>query len=230
MLRGAGSLDGMSKVLRVLGFGGRILPLDLRTRTALQLPSEVLSAHIAEGTGSLRGLALILHANADFRQALSATGNALAREAPQLLWLVIAIQSSNTTQAIICWSASSTRPRILSLICDRDRLFESDAETLSALASAVGESDLLTHSRWLDILGREAITRRFFRTLDTTVSELANSVVGEIARKHRRELALLYISRLIFLSFLETKGWLDGDFGFLTNGFSDSIVAGGNYQ
>lgn len=220
----------MSEVLRVLGFRGRILPLDARTRVALQLPAEVLSARIAQGTGSLRGLALILDASADFRQTLAATGNALAKQAPQLLWLVIAIQSPNTTQAIVCWSAGSARPRILSLICDRDRLFESDAETLSALASAVSESDLLTHSRWLDILGREAITRRFFRTLQATVSELATSSTGDIPLKHRRELALVYVSRLIFLSFLETKGWLDGDFGFLANGFSNCIVAGGKYQ
>ena len=38
----------------------------------------------------------------------------------------------------------------------------------------------------------------------------------------RHELALLHVSRLLFLSFLETKGWLNGDRRFLANGF-DSL-------
>jgi hypothetical protein len=38
------------------------------------------------------------------------------------------------------------------------------------------------------------------------------------------------VSRLIFLSFLETKGWLDGDFAFLTNGFGRCMEEGGRYQ
>jgi hypothetical protein len=229
LLRGAASLDGMGNLLHVLGFADRALPLDATARSALQLPDGVITAHIAEGRGALRGLALVFSESVDLRPALTATSHALARESPQLLWLVIATQAAKTTQAIICWSANASKPRIQSLACDRDRLFESDAETLCALSSVVGESDLLTHSRWLDILGREAITRRFFRILQQTVSHLADSAAHG-NEKERRELALLCISRLIFLSFLETKGWLDADFGFLGTGYADCIVSGGKYQ
>ena len=94
----------------------------------------------------------------------------------------------------------------------------------------VGESDLVTHSRWLDVLGREAITRRFFSALQGVVAELAESLSGRVSQTERGELALLYISRLIFLSFLETRGWLNGDFGFLSNGYSRCISEGGRYQ
>ncbi|HMI45199.1 MAG TPA: DNA methyltransferase, partial [Gemmatimonadaceae bacterium] len=109
-------------------------------------------------------------------------------------------------------------------------MFESDTETLCALSTAAGDTDLTTHARWVDVLGREAITRRFFRTLQAVVGELADSLAGGIDRADRRELALLYVSRLIFLSFLETKGWLDGDFGFLANGYSRCIAENGGYQ
>jgi hypothetical protein len=51
-----------------------------------------------------------------------------------------------------------------------------------------------------------------------------------VSRVDRDELALLYISRLIFLSFLETRGWLNGDFGFLSNGYSRCIDERGRYQ
>jgi Eco57I restriction-modification methylase len=220
----------MNGLLQFLGFFDRALFLDARARNALQIPDAVVSAHIAQGPGALRGLALVLPESAELRQTLTAVGHALAREAPQLLWLVTATQTSNSTQAIFCWSASSTKPRIQSLVCDRDHLYESDSETLCALASAAGESDLLTHSRWLDILGREAITRRFFRTLQQTISQVADSAATDATRDESRELALLCISRLIFLSFLETKGWLDGDFGFLVNGYADCLASGGKYQ
>lgn len=230
LLGGTGSPDGTDRLLHFLGFAERGLLLDASARNALQLPDAILSARISEGRGALRGLAVVVADNVDFRTTLTAASHALATHSPQLLWLLTATQASNSTQAILCWSASATTSRIQSLVCDRDHLFESDSETLCALSAAVGESDLLTHSRWLDILGREAITRRFFRTLRHTISQVAESAAPDATRDDRHELALLCISRLIFLSFLETKGWLDADFGFLMNGYADCIASGGNYQ
>jgi hypothetical protein len=230
LLRGAVSPDGTAEILRTLGFKDPILPLDIRTRSALTLPDTIRSARISEGLGALRALALDLEDRADLRECLTAVAAALAKNASSLLWLVISTHAATREIAIVCWSARQSRPRILSLVCNSDRLFESDAETICALASAVGDSDLLTHSRWLDILGREAITRRFFRTLEKSVAELASSLGNGIDRAERHELALLYVSRLIFLSFLETKGWLDGDFGFLANGYSRCLASGGSYQ
>ena len=230
LLRDAGFPEGLTEVLHQLGFSGSALPLDARAKNALGLPDSIRAARIAQGPGSLRGLALDVHDHADLRQSLTAVAESLAKQAPQLLWIVVAIRRATHQLAIVCWSAARFRTRIVSLLCDQETLFESDAETLCALSSALSDSDLLTHSRWLDILGREAITRRFFRTLQTTMTELADSLGGGINRTERHELALLYVSRLIFLSFLETKGWLNGDFGFLSNGYTRCISEGGRYQ
>jgi hypothetical protein len=164
------------------------------------------------------------------RESLAAVANALARHCPQLLWIVVAIARPRRELAIACWSTNHSRTRIVSLVCNQDRLFQSDAETLCALSTAAADTDLTTHARWLDVLGREAITRRFFRTLRAVVGELADSLGVGISRSDRLELALLYTSRLIFLSFLETKGWLNGDFGFLSSGYSRCISEGGSYQ
>jgi len=220
----------LADLLRQLGFKGPLLPLDAVAKDALGLPDTIRTAHIAQGVGSIRGLALDFQGNADLRQSLTAVANALARHSPQLLWIVIATRNPAREVAIVCWSSTGSRTRIVSLLSNCDRLFESDAETLCALASATSDSDLLTYSRWLDILGREAITRRFFRTLEKTVAELADSAGKQVSRDESRELALLYASRLIFLSFLETKGWLNGDFGFLSNGYSECIASSGGYQ
>jgi SAM-dependent methyltransferase len=230
LLRGAGSPDGLAELVRQLGFGGELLPLDEVARNALYLPGNIRTARIAQGVGQIRGLALDFQDDADLRENLTAVANALARHSPQLLWIVIATRNHTREVAIICWSSNGSRTRIASLLANRDRLFESDAETLCALASATNGSDLLTYSRWLDILGRESITRRFFRILEKTVSELADSVDPRVSRAEGHELALLYVSRLIFLSFLESKGWLNSDFGFLYNGYSECIASGGNYQ
>ncbi len=231
LLREGSSVEGATAILRETGFAEPALPLDLVARTSLGLSTEIRAAWILRGRDSLRGLVVDLDDAVDTRDALTATANALARRSPQLLWLVVAFSEVKREIAILCWTSRSSGARIVSLLCNQDRVFESDAETLCALSGATGENDLMAHARWVDVLGRVAITRRFFRALQATVDELADSLGGEIKRAERRELALVYVSRLIFLSFLETKGWLNGDFGFLSNGFSRCIAErGGSYQ
>ena len=230
LLRDASSLESAAAILRELGFAEPAFPLDAISRTALGLPPSVQAASIAQGPDALRGLALQLKDGAVTRDAVAVVSNALTKRAQQLLWTVVAFNHHAREIAISCWSTTASRTRVASLLCSQDRLFESDAETLCALSAAAGETDLMTHARWLDILGREAITRRFFRALQSVVDELADSLGGGINRAERRELALLYVSRLIFLCFIETKGWLNDDFGFLSNGYSGCISEGGLYQ
>lgn len=230
LLRETSSLDGARAILRELGFCEPAFPLDSTARTALGLSPSVCAALVTRGRDSLRGLAVDLHDVSATRESLTAVANGLARRSPQLLWIVVAIASPKRELAIACWSTSHSRTRIVSLVCNQDRVIESDAETLCALSAAAADTDLTTHARWLDLLGREAITRRFFRSLRTVVEELTDSLSGAIIRSERLELALLYTSRLIFLAFLETKGWLNSDFGFLANGYSRCISGGGSYQ
>jgi Eco57I restriction-modification methylase len=230
LLRDASSLESAAAILRELGFAEPAFPLDALALTALGLPPTVRAATVTQGPDALRGLALQLNDDATMRDAVAAVSNALSRRAPHLLWLLVAFNHHAREIAIACWSTLTSRTRVVSLLGNQDRLFESDAETLCALSAACGETDLMIHARWLDVLGREAITRRFFRTLRAVVGELADSLGGAINRAERRELALLYLSRLIFLSFIETKGWLNRDFGFLSNSFSRCISDGGLYQ
>lgn len=228
VLAAANSIETLGGVSRELGFIDPALPLEKNAQAALGFRETILLASVARGPGSLR--ALLIDIDGELRETLTALADSLARRSPQLLWIVLAVTRSSPQVAIMCWSTQGCRTRAVSLVCNRERLFESDAETLCALSAAVSDSDLLTHSRWLDILGREAITRRFFRALQNTVDHIADSACGRPDRMERRELALLYVSRLLFLSFLETKGWLNGDFGFLSNGYSRCISAGGSYQ
>jgi hypothetical protein len=221
---------GANAILEELGFTGPSLPLDKKARATLGLPDSICSAEIALGRDCLRGLVLELDCASQPRETLGITAKALSTSAPQFLWIVCAFRPAANELAIACWPSARSRVRVASLVCRTDKLYASDAETLCALSAVVGESELVTHSRWLDVLGREAITRRFFFALQGVVAELADSLNGRVGRAERDELALLYISRLIFLSFLETRGWLNGDFGFLSNGYSRCMSEGGRYQ
>jgi hypothetical protein len=218
LLRRARSVAGANSILEELGFCGPSLPLDRKARATLGLPDSIRSAEVLLGSDCLRGLVMELDNASELRGTLGTTARALSTSAPQFLWIVCAFGPAAGELAIACWTSARSRVRVASLVCRTDKLYASDAETLCALSAIVGESDLVTHSRWLDVLGRQAITRRFFYALKSVIAELADSLNGRVSRVERDELALLYISRLIFLCFLETRGWLNGDFGFLSNG------------
>ena len=217
-------------MLSELGFHAELLPLDRDAVAALGLPADARAARITHAGGVLRAVALEVDGASSTRDIVVKAASSLARTASQLLWLLVVVRPSAPEVAIACWRSVSSRVKIVSLLCRPDRIVQSDAETLCTLAAVRVESDLLTHARWLDVLGREAITGRFFHALDRTVNEMAASLTGRGERNERRELALLYVSRLIFLSFLETKGWLNGDFSFLSNRYTRCLEAGGRFQ
>ena len=94
-------------------------------------------------------------------------------------------------------------------------------------SAAHGTGDELTHRRWREILGRDALTARFYRDLELAVATLAESATGRAPAAARREMAILCASRLLFLAFLEAKGWLDGDREFLRHQFDAQCADGG---
>src|SRR5436189_6301511 len=106
------------------------------------------------------------------------------------------------------WYSDRTEQRVVALVASQDKIFDSDSETLWAMADASSDSDIATHSRWLEILGRETVSRNFFRAIQSSVAQLAESLSPSTRDSTGADLALLCLSRLLFLSFLETKGWL----------------------
>ncbi len=229
-LAAADSLIALGALARRLGFTSDALPLDRASLDALGIGDEIARARIAAGPGVLRALIVSLADGAPVRERVSRIAARLSSRAPQLLWLVLALDRGRDHVAIATWSPRRPRPRITALLVDRARVLPSDAETIRHLAAAAGAHDVLTHARWLDVLGRDALTRRFFRELERVVRALAASGDPSATEPERDELALLTVSRLMFLSFLESKGWLDGDPRFLERGFADCMVNGGGYH
>lgn len=229
LLASAATPTAVDALLATLGFTSPAHPLDLDALHTLGVTDAILSARVARGIGTLRALHIELAPTADPRTTLSHTATRLTRNVPQHLWLLVATQQNSSLIAIAAWPANVATPRVLALIAHYDRIVESDAETLCALAAAP-PNDLLRHSHWLDTLGRQAITGRFYRAIEREIGQLASSLTPTVPTTDARTLAILYTSRLLFLSFLQTKGWLNNDFAFLLNGFINCAQSTRNYQ
>ena len=229
LLGAASSIDGLVRVARALGFDGSSTPLDDEFRVAIGIRPETIDASIVLGAGSLRALAFTVARGTALRETFTTLAPRLLARTPHALWLFIAAEEHGDGAAIGGPCLGRKPPRVAALVVSRARIMDSDAETLRLLVAARGDNDLATHARFVEVLGRDALSRRFFRTLEECVTGLAASAtIG--SDPQRQEIALLYASRLLFLGFLEAKGWLDDDAGFLTRVFDECMRGGGGFH
>jgi hypothetical protein len=228
LLAAARSIDTLVPIAAELSFDGAPLALDDTTRAALGVPDEAGETRLLRGRGALRALLVVTSDDVALRGLFARLASTLSSRAGSVLWLLIGASATGEV-GLACWTAGPRAPRLAALVAQRDRVVASDAEALSALAAAAGDDDLLTYTRWCELLGRESLSRRFYRTLEQRVAGLAESL-PRMPAEDRAELALLAASRLLFLSFLETKGWLDGDRAFLARRFDDCMARGGGFH
>jgi hypothetical protein len=229
LLLAANSIDGLIPLACAIGCDGDVAPLDDHTLHALGVADEVTDARIAAGRGALRALLVALRPGTAVRERLPRIAARLSARAPHVLWIVLAVDGVSDDLAIAAWTNERHPPRLAALIARRDRLVDSDAETIRALAAAAGGRDLLTHARWVEVLGRDALTSKFYRALERSIAVIASSDRAS-SEAVRRELALLDTSRLLFLSFLEAKGWLDRDHAFLAHQFEQCVAGRGGFR
>jgi hypothetical protein len=221
------SAASTARMLAQLGFG-QLVPIGVTHAGNLGLRDSVHMPHIACGHDGLRALAF--EVAGELRPELERVAKSVAASAGSFQWLIVGVDRRGTEVCVAAFQFAIARPRIALLMTHRGSVVASDAETLCAMAAACSTSGLLTHVRWLEILGRESVSRKFFRALERSIGRLASAIVPPGRPDSSFDLALLYVSRLLFLSFLETKGWLDGDKQFLVNRFADCMAAGGRYH
>jgi hypothetical protein len=226
LLSTATSARDLAPIAVAAGCDGRPLALDDDGLRRIGIHSLVGEAWVAAGPDALRALMVELAPATDETAVLREISARLTRCAPHL-WLLIARGSE---LSIACWSADRRRPRVSALRVDASRVLPSDAETVAALADAPGGADVLVHQRWLEILGRDALTARFYRSLESLVRRMADEAASRVPPDERRAVALLQVTRLLFLSFLESKGWLAGDRRFLARTFEQSAAEGGAFH
>jgi len=241
LLARADSLDALLPIVRLLGCSGEALHLTSGAKRDLGIQALTAKTRLVGGPGSLRCLLAHLRPPHDIGPALDLRertrllATALLRQAPTRAWLVVTLEHDSQTLCLATVSDSVHGPRVAALRLDRRRILDSDADTLRALAAVTDDDPILRHARFTDILRRDALTLRFYRALEQAVVGLADSMTpaprrhraAEPRADERRELALLCASRLLFLAFLEAKGWLDDRRDFLLHHTLQVLEQGG---
>jgi hypothetical protein len=103
-----------------------------------------------------------------------------------------------------------------SLVVDLDRPAAAALASLRRLAGAGPGGALAYTARAADALSGEAVGRRFFREFKATLDRMAEGLPTALRGEERRSLALLQLTRVLFLYFVQTKGWLAGRDRFLS--------------
>ncbi len=214
LLQRANTRSGRAALLRTLGFAPPAGGLDAGTTARLGLDDGLVRAEVAGGPGTLRALLIEVRAGTSLRDAVGRVARRVAARSPELLWLVLVHAPGR--ELALAVPAPGGGAATGAMLVEAAHVRPSDAETLAALAAACGGLDLDTHLRWREVLGRDSLTRRFYRDLEQAVSALAAGAQGSAPADVRQALALRCVSRLLFLSFLEAKGWLDEDRAFLS--------------
>ena len=227
-LAAANTFEGLRAMVRAAGFPEGAGALDPAQRRALGL-EEVADAELFAGPGLVRLLALRVASTGTFREAVQRVARRVGSRAPHVLWLIAAMDDAGTQAALVAFAPGAS-PRIASFLWEPGQVVASDAETLCALAAVRDDEDALFHTRCTEVLGRDALTRRFYRVLRARVDALSDAVPRAVPRTDARMVALLYTSRLLFLRFLEARRWLDGDRAFLAAQFDACMRIGGGFH
>ncbi len=215
---------GLHGLGHLLGFDSPIR-LDRSTLRRLALGDDVTRVWVAPRADTLRALLVQLPRCDDAAARTTAICRAIVRDAPERCWLVL-VQVEAASQVVIAAAPPDARATVPLVTIDPSSPRESDVETLAALVGCRDGADLLVHLRWRETLGRTALTRRFYMELERHVTEMARTAEGRADTETRRTIALLHASRLLFVAFLEARGWLDGDREFLRRHFAERARGG----
>lgn len=207
LLRQLARLPDLRGVVRSLGHTPRWeeLPPD-----ALAVP--VAEAAVVGATGSFEWLGVVAGTAAARRLSASLAGRGrlggvLALD-PAQGSLTIAVTVDHSAVAVISCAAPSHG--------DLDRL-----RRLGAAPELTGAA-FAFHA--LDVLASEDAGRRFFQAFRLTLDSMTEGLSGPARSADRRALALIQLTRVLFLYFVQAKGWLDGRPDFLRRAVDDTLA------
>jgi len=129
-------------------------------------------------------------------------------------WLLVI---GDADESVVAIASVGIGEDVRTLTIERDRIRPHDTETLEELVppdGCAGVELALRHARALD---RSRVTQRFFRDVKAHRAALANAWTGipRSAAHERDQLALLQLSRLMFLYFLQKRGHLAGNHEYM---------------
>jgi len=103
-------------------------------------------------------------------------------------------------------------------------------QLLGELAPRRGDHGLAHALRMAEVLSAERAGERFFRLLRAALERMAASLPPTIAASDRRTVALIALTRILFLYFVQAKGWLDGRPDYLRSLLDDALARGRDFH
>ena len=206
-------------LLRALGF----------ERVGLRVPRTALAEFGLDPSGRIALEVAARHAGFNvFRitfggaldpEDIRRTAAALYRHNPTRRALLVFDAPNDARLVLASWGLGPGPFRLAKLWIDPAAPRRSELDILANLAvnGAATASELaIAHAHALD---REIVTRKFFAEFRRHRAQLAAAITGlpETAAQDRLDLALILLGRLLFLYFIQRKGWLAGDPAYLRN-------------
>ena len=167
-------------------------------------------------------------AESSARQEVAAAAERLARATPGERSLLLVLDQAATTLAIAARAPhdGGFRPRQLRVALHPPSPVS--VEILAGLAARPHDNAVTLAVRVADVLAEEGLTRRFFRDF-SRLHALAAERLAEMPRAtagERRALALVLLTRVLFLYFVQARGWLGGRSDFLPSLLDTALGSG----
>src|SRR5206468_10379738 len=96
---------------------------------------------------------------------------------------------------------------------------------LERCAPLPGETSLALALRVAEALASEGVTPRFFKAFRRVLERFTDRLPEPRSRSERHALALTALTRVLFLYFVQAKGWLDGDRRYLIHRLDAALAA-----
>ena len=207
LVRAADGPAGIRPLLRALGLAGTP-PGDVACAGFPETP-EASAATVVADSGGLRSLLVELRSPAR-PPLVGRLSRRLQQRDPLHPHLLIA---ADPAYARLTFAAAGLDGEVRQATIDRRRPRRSELETLAELAAADGEGGTALALRHARALERSRVTRRFFRDFRGRRDAVAAAWRGLPPEldDQRQALALLFLSRLMFLYFLQREGHLAGN-------------------
>ena len=142
--------------------------------------------------------------------------------------MVCALDRARRSLVMAAWRAGSSgalRPTVRYTRLSLLRPSGSGLATLERLALLPEESPLALSLRVGEALASERVTPRFFRAFRATLDRFTERLPSSTRESDRHALALTALTRVLFLYFVQAKGWLAGNPRYLPQLLEESLAA-----
>jgi len=212
LLPQASSWSGLRRLLSALEVRGEWHPLDPKG-LATTPAAEVLRMATLDAHHTLPWITLSARDGRPAARAVARARAALGRPA--------AIACLDVARRRLVLTIAIDRPPVLEVSLDQpDPAAVAALERISALRDL---PPLEAAARLADLLAIEPLGTRFFRQFRNTFERFRLAMPEGPAASDHGSLALLQLTRVLFLYFVQSKGWLDGRDDFIARAVDDCL-------